>query len=151
MALGLKMDKMDSKVYVIMGDGELPEGSNWEAAAAAAHYGLDNLIVFVDNNGLQISGKTAEVMNMEPIADRFKAFGWETEDIDGNNMEEIIDTIESMLRKKGKPKAIIAHTIKGKGISFTENNYKYHYWKPNSEELQKAICELDAAIKEETK
>lgn len=151
MALGLKLGNMDSKVYVIMGDGELPEGSNWEAVAAAAHYGLDNLIVFVDNNGLQISGKTTEVMNMEPIADRFKAFGWETADIDGNNMKEIVETIESMIQKKGKPKVIIAHTIKGKGISFAESNYKYHYWKPNSEELQKAISELDAAIKEESK
>ncbi|MGI6083915.1 MAG: transketolase [Acetivibrionales bacterium] len=151
MALGLKHSNLDSIVYVVMGDGELPEGSNWEAIAAAAHYGLDNLIVFVDNNGLQISGNTAAIMNMDPIGDRFEAFGWETEDIDGNNMEEIVRTLENMLPKQGKPKAIIAHTIKGKGISFAENNYKYHYWKPDKEALAKAISELDAAIKEETK
>lgn len=151
MAIGLKQSKIDSNVYVILGDGELPEGSNWEALAAAAHYGVDNLIVFVDDNGLQISGKTTEVMSMEPIGNRFEAFGWDTEYIDGNNMEEIVNAIEIMLRKHGKPKAIIAHTIKGKGISFAEDNYKYHYWKPNREELRKAISELDAAIKEETK
>ncbi|HHU90119.1 MAG TPA: transketolase [Clostridiaceae bacterium] len=151
MALGLKQNNMGSKVYVVMGDGELPEGSNWEAAAAAAHYGLDNLVVFVDNNGLQISGKTAEVMNMDPIGERFRAFGWETAAIDGNNMEEIVKTIEYLNTKKGRPKAIIAHTIKGKGISFAEDNYKYHYWKPNKDELEKAINELDAVIKEETK
>ena len=151
MALGLKQNNMGSKVYVVMGDGELPEGSNWEAAAAAAHYGLDNLVAFVDNNGLQISGKTAEVMNMDPIGERFRAFGWETAAIDGNNMEEIVKTIEYLNTKKGRPKAIIAHTIKGKGISFAEDNYKYHYWKPNKDELEKAINELDAVIKEETK
>lgn len=151
MALGLRQSNLKSNVYVVMGDGELPEGSNWEAAAAAAHYGLDNLIVFVDVNGLQISGNTSEVMNMEPIRERFEAFGWETSEINGNSMREIVSSLEDISIVRGKPKVIIAHTIKGKGISFAENNYKYHYWKPDKEELQKAINELEAAIRREAK
>lgn len=151
MAMGLRQSKLNSKVYVVMGDGELAEGSNWEAAAAAAHYELDNLIVFIDNNGLQISGNTTDVMNMDPIDERFKAFGWKTIDIDGNNMGDIVGLFEEFMQQDGKPKAIIAHTIKGKGISFAEDNYKYHYWKPNDEELKKAINELEAIDTEENK
>lgn len=148
MALSLRSDGKPSKVYVVMGDGELAEGSNWEAAAAAAHYGLDNLVVFVDFNGLQISGKVTEIMNYTPIADHFKAFGWATADIDGNNMQEIVDTLDSMPLEKGKPSLVVAHTVKGKGISFEENKVSCHYWSPGEEELQRAIQEVEESIRQ---
>ncbi|NLO09363.1 MAG: transketolase [Clostridiales bacterium] len=148
MALGFKLDKMSSKVYVVMGDGELAEGSNWEAAAAAAHHKLDNLVVFVDNNGLQISGHTSDIMNFEPIAERFSSFGWAVKDIDGNNMKEIIETLDLIPMQCGKPTLIVSHTIKSKGISFAENKAAYHYWKPSKEELNQAIYETETAIKE---
>lgn len=151
MAISLKESKGRPNVYVIMGDGELPEGSNWEAVTAAAHYNLDNLIVFVDRNRLQISGNTVDVMNMDPIDERFRAFGWETFNINGNDMNEIVETVNKALSIKGKPKVIIANTIKAKGVSFAEDNYKYHFWKPNSSDLQKAIKELDDSIEEGNK
>ena len=150
MALGLRLCNYSSRVYVIMGDGELAEGSNWEAAAAAAHHKLDNLVAVVDNNGLQISGQTTDVMNMNPISEHFKAFGWSIVDIDGNNMQEIVNTLDALPLQQGNPTLIVAHTIKGKGLSFAENNVKYHYWKPTKEELEQAIYELDTEIKEET-
>ncbi|GHT52339.1 transketolase [Spirochaetia bacterium] len=148
MALGLRGDKAAStpRVFVIMGDGELPEGSNWEAAAAAAHYKLDNLIVFVDDNGLQISGPTTEVMNMEPVGDRFAAFGWKTAEINGNSMAEITSLLNRLPLEKGKPSAVIAHTIKARGLSFAEGKVDSHYWKPKTEELEKAEAELDETI-----
>lgn len=148
MALSLRMDKKDSNVYVVMGDGELPEGSNWEAAAAAAHYHLSNLVVFVDFNGLQISGKVQDVMNMTPISDRFKAFGWDTIDINGNCMEEIVHTLDHLSRDSDKPTAIIAHTVKAKGISFGENNAAFHFWTPSEEQLEKAKSELEDMCKQ---
>jgi transketolase len=146
MALGLRSEGKDSKVYVVMGDGELPEGSNWEAAAAAAHHGLDNLVLFVDYNGLQISGTTAEIMDMEPINDKFMAFGWAVKAIDGNDMAQVVETLDNLPLEKGKPSVIVMHTIKGKGISFAENKLSYHYWKPTNEELTQAEKELDEAI-----
>lgn len=142
MALSMKLDKKDSRVYVVMGDGELPEGSNWEAAAAAAHHNLDNLVLFVDFNGLQISGKVQEVMDMTPIADHFKAFGWETIEIDGNSMEEVVDVLDRVPLKSGKPTAIVAHTTKAKGISFGEGDVAFHFWSPTAEELDRAEEEL---------
>lgn len=146
MALALRADGKDSRVFVVMGDGELAEGSNWEAAAVAAHYGLDNLVVFVDFNGLQISGKVEEVMNFTPIAEHFAAFGWAVRDIDGNNMEEVVATLDSLPLEKGKPNLIVAHTVKSKGISFAENKAAYHYWTPKADELAAAIAEVDASI-----
>ncbi|MBR2614284.1 MAG: transketolase [Clostridia bacterium] len=148
MAMGLRQDKLNSNVYVIMGDGELAEGSNWEGAAVAPHYGLDNLTVFVDFNGLQISGRVQDIMNFTDIAEHFKAFGWAVKDIDGNNMQEVVDTLDSLPLEKGKPSLIVAHTIKSKGISFAENNASYHYWTPSKEELNKAIEEVEAKIAE---
>ena len=145
MALGLRASRV--RVFTVMGDGELPEGSNWEAAAAAAHYGLENLTVLVDDNGLQISGRTVEVMNMEPIGARFAAFGWATKDIDGNDMSQVVDALESLPLEKGRPSAIIARTVKSKGLSFAEGIVAYHYWKPNEEELANAERELDEAIR----
>jgi transketolase len=146
MALSLRADKKDAGVYVIMGDGELAEGSNWEAAAAAAHYGLENLVLFVDNNGLQISGKVEDVMNFTPIAARFAAFDWAVKDIDGNDMDEVVATLDSLPLTPGKPTAIIAHTVKSKGVSFAENKAAYHYWTPSGDELATAIAEVDGVI-----
>lgn len=142
MALGLRCDNKQSKVYVVMGDGELAEGSNWEAAAAAAHHKVDNLVAIVDYNGLQISGKVESVMNMTPIGEHFKVFGWEVKDIDGHNMEEIVETLKKVPLKKGKPTLLVAHTTKCKGLSFGENVASYHYWSPDEQELIKADKEL---------
>jgi transketolase len=147
MALGLRLDGKKSRTFVIMGDGELAEGSNWEAAAAAAHHKADNLTAFVDCNGLQISGKTKDVMNMAP-ASRFAAFGWEVKEIDGNNMAEICEVLKKLPLVSGKPSAIIAHTVKARGVSFAEGNVKYHYWKPGADELKQAIAEVDKKIEE---
>ncbi|MFZ3070854.1 MAG: transketolase [Anaerolineaceae bacterium] len=149
MALGLRADKKASRVFTITGDGELPEGSNWEAAAAASHYGLDNFNVFVDNNGLQISGRTVDIMNMQPIAERFHAFGWETAEIDGNNMTEVVSVLDSLPLKLGKPSLIVAHTVKSKGLSFAEDKAEFHYWKPSLDELQQAENELDQMLESE--
>jgi transketolase len=147
MALGLRLDGKASRVFTVLGDGELPEGSNWEAIAAAAHHKIDNLIAFIDDNGLQISGKTTEIMNLEPISDRFKSFGWAVKDIDGNNIKEIAGVLENLPFEKGKPSVIIARTVKAKGLSFAEGKLSYHYWKPSKEELEQAERELDEAIK----
>jgi transketolase len=150
MALGLRdQDGAESppRVFTILGDGELPEGSNWEAIAAAAHYKLDNLTAFIDDNGLQISGPTVEVMNLEPISNRFVAFGWKTVEIDGNNMAEIVKLLDRLPLEKGKPTAVIAHTTKTKGLSFGEGRVEYHYWKPKKEELERAELELDELIR----
>lgn len=148
MALALRADGKDAKVYVVMGDGELAEGSNWEAAAAAAHYGLDNLVVFVDFNGLQISGKVQDIMDFTPISDHFAAFGWAVRDIDGNNMEEVVRTLDALPLEKGKPSLIVAHTVKSKGISFAENKAAYHYWTPKGDEMAQAIHEVETSIAE---
>jgi transketolase len=148
MALGLRMDGKNSRVFVVMGDGELAEGSNWEAAAAAAHHRADNLVLLVDCNGLQISGKTRDVMNMEPVGEHFAAFGWAVEEIDGNNIAEITAALDRVPFVSGKPSLIAARTVKARGISFAEGNVKYHYWKPSDEELKKAVEELDRKIEE---
>ena len=144
MALGLR-DK-ERRVFVLMGDGELPEGSNWEAAAAAAHYRLDNLAAIVDDNGLQIGGKTVDIMNMEPIAVRFAGFGWAVLEIEGNNMREIVKALDSLPLYAGLPSLIVARTIKGRGISSLEGTAACHYWKPKAAELEAAEKELDAAL-----
>lgn len=146
MALGLRGSSQ--RVYTVLGDGELPEGSNWEAAAAAGHYGLENLCAVVDCNGLQISGKTADIMNMEPIGSKFQAFGWAVQSINGNDMQQIVEALDRLPFVKGKPSLIIMHTIKGKGISFAEGNADYHYWKPSLEELAQARAELEKAVKD---
>jgi transketolase len=147
MALGLRMDGAKARTFVVMGDGELAEGSNWEAAAAAAQLGADNLVVFVDCNGLQISGKTQDIMDMKP-AERFAAFGWAVKEIDGNSMAEITSALDGLPIAPGKPSLIAAHTLKARGVSFAEGIAKYHYWKPSAEELHKAIAEADKKIEE---
>lgn len=149
MALGLAMENRSDgpKVYVAMGDGELAEGSNWEAAAAASHHKLDNLMVFADRNGLQIGGNTVEVMSYEPLEDRWAAFGWSVRTIDGHDMNTIVETITSLPFEKGKPSCVILDTIKAKGLSFAEGKTAYHYWKATPEELEMAEKDL-AAIEE---
>lgn len=148
MALGQRLNESTSRVFVVMGDGELTEGSNWEGAAAAAQYGLDNLTVFVDNNGLQISGRVEAVMNMTPIDEHFEAFGWAVKNIDGNSMEEITETLDSLPLKRGKPSLIVAHTVKCKGLSEGEDNVSYHYWQPGKDQLDAAEKEIEARIEE---
>ncbi len=143
MALGLRMDKSDSKVYVLMGDGELAEGSNWEAAAAASMHKIDNILVFVDRNHLQISGPTTEVMSYEPLEERWRSFGWSVRTIDGHNLESIINNAKDIPFEKGKPSVIIADTIKSKGLSFAERKVNYHYWKATPEEMKQAEKDLD--------
>ena len=144
MAMGFKMDGIDSKVYVVMGDGELAEGSNWEAAAAASHHKLDNLLVFVDRNHLQISGPTVDVMNYEPLDKRWQAFGWSVRVIDGHNLNHIVENATDIPFEKGKPSVIIANTVKSKGLSFAEDKVDFHYWKASDEELEIAGREFDA-------
>jgi transketolase len=148
MALGLKMDKSPAKVYVVMGDGELAEGSNWEAAAASSMHKLENLVVFVDRNKLQISGPTVNVMSYEPLDERWKSFGWGVRIIDGHNLEEIINTVNQAPFEKGKPSVLIADTLKSKGLSFAEGKVNFHYWKAKPEEMEQAEHDLDAIEKE---
>jgi transketolase len=142
MGLGLKMDHVPSIVYVIMGDGELAEGSNWEAAAAISHHKLDNILVFVDRNTLQISGRTTEVMSYEPLAPRWSSFGWSVREIDGHDMEQIVKNATDIPFEKDKPSVIIANTVKSKGLSFAEDNVDFHYWKATEDELRTAEKDL---------
>jgi transketolase len=144
MALGLRMDKSKSRVFVLMGDGELAEGSNWEAASAASMHRLENLIVFVDRNKLQISGPTVDVMNYEPLDERWRSFGWSVRVIDGHDLESIISTVNQAPFEKGKPSVIIADTLKSKGLSFAEGKVNYHYWKATPEEMKQAENDLEA-------
>lgn len=146
MAMAAKLQKRDYRVFAICGDGELPEGSNWEAAAAAAKFKLDNLVVFVDNNGLQISGNVEQVMDMRPIAGKFGTFGWDVREIDGNDMAQILDTLDALPYGHGKPMMVLCHTVKAKGLSFGEGKASFHFWNANPEQLQQANEELDAQI-----
>jgi transketolase len=146
MALAGKLDKKDYRVFVGLGDGELEEGQIWEASMAAAHYKLDNMICFVDYNGLQIDGKITEVMNPEPIAEKFVAFGWYVQSIDAHDFQQIRDAIEKAKKQKGKPNMIVAHSIKGKGVSFMENQAGWHGVAPKPDERDKALEELDEYI-----
>lgn len=148
MSVGLKIDKSSAKVYVIMGDGELGEGTNWEAAAAASHHKADNLVVMIDRNKYQLGGTTNDVMNFEPLAKKWEAFGWSVRSIDGHNLKEIVDTLTDAPFEKGKPSMIISNTLKGKGISFLQDTVGSHYWKVNPEEVAKAEQELNAVVKE---
>lgn len=141
-ALGLRMDAIDARVYCLLGDGELQEGQVWEAAMTAAHYRLDNLCAIVDNNGLQIDGACCNVMNVEPLVEKWEGFGWNVLDIDGHNMEQIINAFEEAEKAKGKPTVIVARTVKGKGVSFFEGKVEYHGQAPTNEELERALKEL---------
>ena len=143
MALAGKLDKKDYRVYCIMGDGEIEEGQVWEAAMTAGHHKLDNLCVIVDNNGLQIDGKVIDVMNSKPIDEKFKSFGFNVVNIDGNDIDEILEAFEKARKAKERPTAIIAKTTKGKGVSFMENQVGWHGKAPNQEEYKRAIEELN--------
>jgi transketolase len=143
-AIAAKKDKASYKVYTLMGDGELAEGSNWEAFMLAAHYKLDNLIAIIDRNQLQITGKTEDVCSLEPLQSKCEAFGWVVKSIDGHSIRELTTVLESVPFAPSKPSLIIANTTKGKGISFMENNKKWHHCVPTSNELDIAIAELNA-------
>ena len=142
MALAGKIDKKDYRVYTILGDGELEEGQVWEASMCAAHYKLNNLTAFIDFNGLQIDGDITKVMNPCPIDKKFEAFGWNVLVIDGHNYEEIIDAIEKAKECKDKPTAVVCKTIKGKGVSFMENQAEWHGIAPSREQCDAALKEL---------
>ncbi len=143
-ALAAKLDKNEKKyIYVILGDGELNEGAIWEAAMAASHYKLDNLIAIVDRNGIQIDGSTEEIMSLEPLAEKWKAFGWETIEIDGANIEEMIQSLNKAKGIIKRPKVIISYFIKGADVSFMEHTRKYHGRPPNKEEYEMAIKEIE--------
>ena len=143
MAIAGKMDKKDYRVYCILGDGEIEEGQIWEAAMSAKKYALDNLCVIVDNNNLQIDGTIEEVMSPYPIDEKFKSFGFEMIKIDGHNMQEILDAFDVAKHVKGKPVCIIAKTIKGKGVSYMENQVGWHGKAPNEEQYKMAMEELN--------
>lgn len=138
MALGIRLSGLDSRVYVLMGDGELAEGSNWEAVAAAAKYNLSNMCVFVDFNGLQISGRVKSIMNLTPLGPKFESFGWNYIEINGNDMYEIVNALEYARTVSDRPTVIIANTVKSKGISFAEDKVEYHFWSPSAEEIELA-------------
>ncbi|MCK5346181.1 MAG: transketolase [Candidatus Heimdallarchaeota archaeon] len=143
MAIGSRLAKQSSVVYTLLGDGELQEGQVWEAATFAAHNKLDNLYVFVDYNKLQIDGPIEEVMNIPYLAERWKVFGFEVMAVDGHSIEEIINAVEALKKVSGKPKVIVANTIKGKGVSFMENNVAFHGKATTEEETKQALEELN--------
>ena len=142
MALAGKLDKKDYRVYTILGDGELEEGQVWEAAMSAGHYKLDNLTAFVDNNGLQIDGNIEDVMNPGPIDKKFEAFGWNVLKINGHDYDEIRSAIDKAKNTKGKPTVVVCDTVKGKGVSFMENNAGWHGNAPNKEQCEQALSEI---------
>lgn len=145
-ALAAKKDKADYRVFTLLGDGELAEGSNYEAAQMAAHYKLDNLVAILDHNTLQITGRNAEVCSPHPIDDKWKAFGWNVIVVDGHNFDELKKALSPESKVEGKPTFIIANTTKGKGISFMEDVKKWHHGVPSDEEYKQAIEELEAML-----
>lgn len=146
MAISSKMDSEGVRVYCICGDGEIEEGQIWEAAMTSAHYKLDNLCLIIDNNNLQIDGKVTDVMNVYPIDEKFKSFGFAVINVDGHNIPELISAFETAKKTKGKPTAIIANTIKGKGVSYMENEVAWHGKAPNEEQYKIAMEELGGAV-----
>lgn len=148
MALGGKLNHKDYRVYAVMGDGELDEGQGWEAFMSAAKYKLDNLCVIVDVNGLQIDGATKDVMPLEPLDQKFAAFGFHVITINGHDFDQILSAYQEAAATKGQPTVILAKTVKGKGISFMENDAGWHGKAPNDEQLVQAVSELKAKIKE---
>jgi transketolase len=144
-AIAGKLDKKDYRVFVLLGDGELAEGSNWEAAMAAAHYDLDNLVAIVDHNTLQITGRTRDVCSNEPLDEKFRAFGWDVRVVDGHSVSQLSDVLAARA-PEGRPLAVIANTVKGKGVSFMEDVAKWHHGVPSDAEYAAAMKELDDAI-----
>lgn len=148
MALAAKIDGKDSRVYTILGDGEIEEGQVWEAAMFAAHYKLDNLCAIVDNNNLQIDGTVEEVMSPYPITDKFAAFGWNVITIDAHDFDQIEAAMNAAKAVKGKPTVLVQKSVKGKGVSFMENQVSWHGAAPNAEQYETAMAELNAALAE---
>ena len=142
MAIGLKLDEKPNRVYVLVGDGEMDEGQIWEAAMAAGAKKMNNLCAIIDNNGLQAQGFIKDRLNSEPIADKWRAFGWNVIEIDGHNMEQILTALDDAEKCTDKPTAIVAHTVKGKGVSFAENKAGYHNKALTQEEYDQALAEL---------
>ena len=148
MALAAKLDGKSYNVYTVLGDGEIEEGQVWEAAMFAAHYGLGNLVAVVDNNGLQIDGPISEVCSPEPITDKFAAFGWHVITMDGHDFDSIEAAFDEASKVNDKPVAIIQKSVKGKGVSFMENQVGWHGTAPNKEQYEQAMSELNAQLKE---
>jgi transketolase len=148
-ALCARLDKKDYRVFCMLGDGECEEGSVWEAAMAAGHYGTDNLIAIVDKNGLQVNGTTRDVMNIDPVEDRFQSFGWEVKTIDGHDYRQIYDVLTAVPFRKGKPSAIVSNTIKCKGLTYAEAKFQFHHWHCELEEVERAIEVVDEAKRKE--
>jgi len=144
MALAAKMDKLDWRVFTIHGDGELQEGSIWESAMSAAHHKLDNLIALVDRNGLQIDGRTEDIMQLEPLKDKWRSFGWEVLSCNGNDVGELINAYDEAIKMKGKPAVIIARTVMGKGITSIENDHRWHGRAPSPREAEEFFKVLSA-------
>lgn len=142
MALAAKLDGSDSRVYVMLGDGEMEEGIVWEGIMAAKHYHLDNLLAIVDNNGMQIDGPLSDVMSVEPLAPKLREFGWHVQEIDGHDLESILAAFNEARQIKGQPCVIVARTVKGKGCSFMENQVEWHGKAPTTEQLEQALGEL---------
>jgi transketolase len=145
-ALAGKMDKKPFRVVTLLGDGELPEGSNWEAALCAAQYKLDNLCAIVDKNNLQITASTTDVMNTNPLDKKFESFGWAVKEVNGHDVDELKNVFAGLPFETGKPSLIIAHTVKGKGVSYMENELKWHHGVPDQGQYDLAIEELDKAL-----
>jgi transketolase len=145
LALAARMDRASNRVVTLLGDGELAEGSNWEAAMAAAHYRLDNLTAIVDYNTLQITGRTRDVCSNEPLDAKFSSFGWQVRSVDGHDLDALMDALLAPA-PEGKPTVVIARTIKGRGVSFMEDVGKWHHGVPNDEEYARALSEIDGAI-----
>jgi transketolase len=142
-ALAGRLNSKDYRVYVLLGDGECDEGQVWEGAMAAAHFKVDNLMAIVDNNGQQIDGWNRDVMNLEPFNKKWRAFGWKVIEVDGHSIPQLIDAFDQSKKIKRQPTVIIAHTVKGKGVSFMENNPDFHGKAPNAEEVKLALKELE--------
>ena len=142
MAIAGRLDKNPGRIYAVLGDGELQEGLVWEAAMSAAHYKLDNLTAVVDWNGLQIDGRNEDVMTVAPVDEKFKAFGWNTLMVDGHDMKQLCEAFEAARSCKGRPTEIIAKTVKGKGVSFMEDQAGWHGKAPNEEQAKQAVAEL---------
>jgi transketolase len=144
-ALAARLNGTDRRVYALLGDGEVQEGQVWEAAMTAAHYRLDRLVAILDRNRLQIDGATREVMSIEPLAQKWEAFGWHTREVDGHSFPELLEALDDCDRPQGRPHMIIAHTVKGKGVSIFEHQVKFHGVAPTEEQYRQAVQELEAA------
>lgn len=144
-AIAAKLDDKRHRVFTLLGDGELPEGSNWEAFLSASHYKLDNLYAILDNNKQQITGNNKEVMNTDSVRDKLQSFGWAVKEVDGHNLEQLEEALNNGPFEEGKPNFIIAHTIKGKGVSFMEGSLKWHHGVPTEEQYALAQSELNTA------